>query len=644
MLTALRKGAQSWIGKVVLGIIAVTFVIAFGVVGNLTNPKEVLVKVDSHEIMVSEFRRTYEIELDRLRQRFPDNAEVLASQLNLRDQVLQRMINRYLMLREADARGLTVTEDELKETLTSRTDFQVDGRFDYETYRQILQQNRLTPADYENQLREDLLLGKHQRNLTAGLIVGAPQIEQRYRIQNERVEVDYIYADPDKVKLAKRPTLEAQQAHYKSHPDRFTQPARFQIRYFNLSLSLLEPDAQVRPRAVERYYQRNLESEFSTPKRVRASHILKRLPQEADADRKAKVRAEMEAILVRARTGEDFAGLARTHSEDLSKERGGDLGFFNRDDMVPEFADAAFSLPAGAISGLVRSPFGLHIIKVTAIEPGEQKSLEEVREEIENKLRTLRAERRLELELERLPARIEKEGLDAVAQSLGAPAITSPFFDGSGVLKGLGSIGPLYGQLKGRRKGDRGVWRRNPVFGHIFYEVRDRKDSFVKSFDQVKSEVARQTAAEQRREAALAQAKSAFKELKAAEDFARYARGKALPVNTVSFTVIAPSIEGIGVNREFQRAAFRLDGDSPFALNIKDGKAYLMRFSRRYFAESENELALKEQIARSMEETLRRYVLDSEVGRLRARSQIDIVAPGYVAGSTAAPRRNPCGY
>ncbi len=354
MLTALRRSAQSWIIKVLLGMLAVVFVISFGV-GTFTNPKEVLVEIDSHEIMVSEFRRTYEIELDRLRQRFPDNAEVLASQLNLRDQVLQRMINRYLMLREAAARGLTVTEDELKETLTSRTDFQVDGRFDYETYRQILQQQRLTPAGYENQLREDLLLGKHQRNLTVGVIVGAPQIEQRYRIRNERVEVDYIYADPDKVKLDKRPTLEAQQAHYKSHPDRFTQPARFQIRYFNLSLSLLEPDAQVRPRAVERYYERNLESEFSTPKRVRASHILKRLPQEADADREAKVRAEMEAILASARAGEDFAGLARTHSEDLSKEKGGDLGVFNRDDMVPEFADAAFSLPAGGISGLVRS-------------------------------------------------------------------------------------------------------------------------------------------------------------------------------------------------------------------------------------------------------------------------------------------------
>ena len=142
----------------------------------------------------------------------------------------------------------------------------------------------------------------------------------------------------------------------------------------------------------------------------------------------------------------------------------------------------------------------------------------------------------------------------------------------------------------------------------------------------------------------MAQAKSAFKELKAAEDFARYARGKALPVNTVSFTVIDPSIEGIGVNREFQRAAFRLDGDSPFALNIKDGKAYLMRFSRRYFAESGNELALKEQIAGRMEETLRRYVLDSEVERLRARSQIDIIAPEYVAGSTAAPRRPRRGY
>src|SRR3990172_8359149 len=153
MLTTLRNNAQSWIIKVVLGIIVVTFVISFGVVNSITNRKEVIVKVGDTEILVTEYMRQYQEELDRLRQRFPDNAEALAAQLNLRQQVLDRIVDRHLLLTAAARQGV---------------------------------------------------------------IVGKAEVEHRYRVENEQVRVDYAYVDPGQVKLARAPTEEELKAYYQA--------------------------------------------------------------------------------------------------------------------------------------------------------------------------------------------------------------------------------------------------------------------------------------------------------------------------------------------------------------------------------------------------------------------------------------------
>ena len=636
MLTTLRNHAQSWLIKVVLGIIVITFVISFGV-GTFTNPKEVLVKIGSHEILVSEYMRRYQEDLDQLRKRFPDNAEALAAQLNLRQQVMDRMVNRYLMLTAAAEQGLMVNEDEVKDAVTSQPAFQLDGHFDFNTYRQILAQNNLTPAQFEFRMREDLLLNKYQRNQIAGVIVGKAEVEQRYRIENERAEVDYVFVDPARVKLPRAPNDAELKAYYEAHPDEFTQPAQFKLSYFVLGLSNLEEEVQVRDRAVERYYERNAEREFTTPKRVRASHILKRLPKDASEEQVAKAHKALEAVLAKARAGEDFAKLAKANSEDPSAAKGGDLGLFSHDDMESTFADTAFALPKGGISDIVRTPFGLDIIKVTDIQPGQRKALDDVRAEIAAKLRTQRAEHKLELELERVPDRLRRDGMDAVAKSFNVPLRTTPFFDGKGILQGLGSAGPLYAQISKRRQGDVGVWRRNPEQGHVFYRIEEKKDAFVPPLDAIKARVSAATQEQQRRERATALAKETFQKLQDGQKLEAFAKSYGLPVKTVSFTIVDSSIEGIGVNREFQRASFGLTTQKPYALNIKDEKAYLIRLKRRFLPPADQASQAKQQLANRIESALRDYVLNTEIERLRSQVKVDVLAPEYLASNSTAP-------
>lgn len=110
---------------------------------------------------------------------------------------------------------------------------------------------------------------------------------------------------------------------------------------------------------------------------VRASHILLRVEAKTPDATRNHTRARIDGLLKRARSGEDFAALAREHSQDSSAAAGGDLGYFPRDKMVPAFAQAAFSLKPGEISDVVTTDYGYHIIKVTdrqAIVPYDQVS------------------------------------------------------------------------------------------------------------------------------------------------------------------------------------------------------------------------------------------------------------------------------
>jgi peptidyl-prolyl cis-trans isomerase D len=146
---------------------------------------------------------------------------------------------------------------------------------------------------------------------------------------------------------------------------------------------------------VRKYYEQNA-ARFGQPEQRQASHILLSYkPNASDAD-KAKVRAKAEDVLAQVRKSPgSFAALAKKYSEDPgSAAKGGDLGYFSRGMMVPQFEDAAFRLKSNEISGLVESEFGLHIIKVTGIKAGKQRALQEVRAEIERDLKRQGAARR----------------------------------------------------------------------------------------------------------------------------------------------------------------------------------------------------------------------------------------------------------
>jgi len=142
----------------------------------------------------------------------------------------------------------------------------------------------------------------------------------------------------------------------------------------------------VKPEAVSDFYQKN-QDKFQQGPRVRASHILIGIPQNADPATKQQAKAKAEALLKDLKAGQDFAATAKANSQDPgSAPNGGDLGYFEKGQMVPPFEQAAFALKPGDMSEVVESQFGYHIIKVADKQDSRVVPLEEAKQQIEQYL------------------------------------------------------------------------------------------------------------------------------------------------------------------------------------------------------------------------------------------------------------------
>jgi peptidyl-prolyl cis-trans isomerase C len=168
--------------------------------------------------------------------------------------------------------------------------------------------------------------------------------------------------------------------------------ARKDISIGRLIETEIAPRVAVKPEQVEAFYKSNPD-QFSQPEQVRARHILISVPETADAAAKAQAKSKAQQILKEIKAGKDFAALAKQHSQDPgSAPNGGDLGIFQQGQMVGPFNDAAFSLKPGAISNLVETQFGYHIIRVDEKQPARTVPLEEARPKIEQDLQNLNRE------------------------------------------------------------------------------------------------------------------------------------------------------------------------------------------------------------------------------------------------------------
>ncbi|MDH5637843.1 MAG: SurA N-terminal domain-containing protein [Nitrospinota bacterium] len=368
MLDVFREGAKSWLSKVFIWGVAFTFVgAAFMVWGQQGAQRLVAVAmVGDEEITRADwYQRTKAIENNLRAQLGGQLDPELLKSLNSRSMALDALIEEALMRREAVIAGVDVSDEEARETVMGMREFMTDGMFDRRKYQDILNLNGYKPADFEANIRQDILTAKFRSLIQRAVRVSDAEALDGYLGDNQEVVVAYAEASEESLRKEISPSDDELKDWYSKRQLEFETPDRRKFRIMTAYPGSFELTVSVSEEEMKDYYDKHTE-EFDTSEAVEASHILAKVQMDAPAEADKAARAKVEKALARVEAGEDFAEVARQMSEDAANaSKGGALGKFTRGQMVQAFEDVVFTMSTDEISKPFKTPFGWHVVKVT---------------------------------------------------------------------------------------------------------------------------------------------------------------------------------------------------------------------------------------------------------------------------------------
>ncbi len=560
MLDRMRRH-KAWL-KWSLGLVVVAFILLYvpsfldPLGGTGTNPNDAIATIDGRPVTVGTFQRLYQQQIQSLRQAYGGQmTDDMLRQMGIAQRVVQQMIDEEAMIAEAERLGLRVSDAELRERILRMPGFQENGQFIGDArYRQVLQMQRppLRASEFEAQLRKGLLAEKLQATVTAWVLVSDPDVTREYQQRNEKVKLEMAAFFADRFSAGITPTDAEINAHFAADQERYRLPEKRRVRYVSIDTDALRARMTVTAPEVEARYRENM-AMFATPEQARASHILFK----TEGKDEATVRKAAEDVLARVKAGGDFAALAKQYSEDTSAETGGDLDFFAREAMVKEFSDAAFAMAPGEISDLVKSTHGFHIIKTTDKRLATTRTLAEVRAQLEEQLKSEKAQAEAQAIADRAARDIKAPGdLDRVAQARGLSVSDSGLFSRDEPLAGLGFAPAVAAEAFTMEQGKvSGQLRTNQ--GFAFITLTEIKAPTLPTLDQVKDtvrdDVIRAKAVELARARAATMSQAARR-----GSFAAAAKAAGVEVKTTELVTRGSALPDVGVNTTVDDAVFAL--------------------------------------------------------------------------------------
>ena len=522
-------------------------------------PSDVVATVDGTDIRGADFQRRYQNQVQAYQQQYGGNInEQLLRQLGIDQQILQQMVDEQAALAEAERQGIRVSDEELAQQIFSIPALQENGRFIGEQrYEQLLasQYPPMTKGDFEDNLRRSMMIDKLRSAVTDWMAVSDADVEREYRNRNEKVKLQVVALTADKFRDKVTVTDADIASYYSAHQAEYRKGEQRKIKYLLVDRDQIRSRVTVTPQDVESYYNANVQ-QFQTPEQVRASHILLK----TDGKDEAAVRKQAEDILKQAKApGADFAALAKKYSEDDgSKANGGDLDYFTKGRMVPEFEQAAFSLQPGQISDLVKSQFGFHIIKVVDKKPAGTRTLDEVRSQIQETLAAQRVDQQIEARTRDLDARITKPGdIDVVGKEAGASVAETGFFTRDEPIPGLGPAPQIAAQAFQMKDGEVSKAVQSPR-GPVYITVTGKRDPYVPKLEEVKDKVRDDVIKMKAADMSKQRAGEIAATLRSAKDFAAAAKAQGLEAKESQLISRGSPLPDIGVSPEVDAVAFDL--------------------------------------------------------------------------------------
>ncbi len=561
MLKVFRDNLKNlaWILWVIIAITVLAIAADFGASVRGRGGADTVAKVGSETVSRVELQRAYQNITNMYRQiyggQLPPNMEKQLYQQALSQTVVQKTL-----LLEARRLGLSVTDAELRDRILSIPGFKDDqGRFIGEAaYTQILQSNQITPADFEKELRNEMLIKKLNEALSANLYVSEDEIQRAYRDQVERAKIRYIQVPRARFATQTSAPPAEVAAYYQAHKQEFSLPEQRDLAYLLVNGYQLADQVKVSDQDLQSYYDAH-KAEFSQEEQVKARHVLVMVNDKRDD---AQARARVEEARKKLAGGADFAAVAREYSDDTaSKDQGGDLGWFGRNKMVKEFEDAAFGAPVGKLVGPVKSSFGYHLIEVTGKRPAGQQPFDAVKEQIRARLTAERSRDLAESKAKDLAARLSAKK-PADASALKALAAQNPGVTFGEAKVGAGDAVPGVGlalntPVFALKKGEVSQAIQLPQGWAIAY-VKDVIPAHVPELKEVEPRVQAAVISQKLQQATMKALEDARQQIAQGKTLDQVAAGLGVQVKESPELSAQSSIPGVGYNPELTKAVMAL--------------------------------------------------------------------------------------
>ncbi|MBS0287525.1 MAG: SurA N-terminal domain-containing protein [Proteobacteria bacterium] len=384
MLQSLRDKAQGWIAWIIIGMIAITFIL-FGTENFFKSGRDnTVADVQGTPISVQELDMAYKRYLNQA----GNESVAKLDPTFVKKEILQSMIDETIMMSDAKKIGLTISQQRIGLMLNSIPFFIKDGHFSEDAYARFLMNTGYTDKSFQSYIKTALIKQQLEQGLmqTSFSLPSDLDTLVKYILQKR----DFRFLTIDRAALEKDIVLKDDEikAYYEKHLNDFKTEEQVAVEYVVLSLQKLMDEYQPTEEEIQAYYHENA-ALFNDPERVQVAHILISVPKNADEKTFKAANERILDIQNRLKKGESFESLAKSLSDDkTSAVNGGKLEWISKGEMIPEFEKSAFALAnKGDVSEPVHTEFGLHLIKLLDKQKAKSKSFDTVKDDIVAKMK-----------------------------------------------------------------------------------------------------------------------------------------------------------------------------------------------------------------------------------------------------------------
>ena len=638
MLSTIREHADSWLIKAILWLIILAFIgtifYSWGMGGASSSGGGVIATVQGDKIFQGEYDRTFNNLVDFYRQQFRNQfSDEMIKKLDLKTQALEALIQKKLLLQEAEKQNLRVSDAELISHIQGLQVFQNEKKFSEQSYRNYLQFQRVTPGEFEDNQRENLVLTKLEKLFGTSSKVSQSEIQEAFRNEEEKSKLDYVRFNDDHFQADKTFTDQELNDFFQANKKQFEIPAQIQVEYIKIEPKTYLDEIKPRDEDIEDYYQTKI-ADFRVKKMYRASHILAHVKsaeiegdasieeKQKQAEEKAKARAT--ELLGKVKAGADFGEVAKKHSDDPgSGSQGGSLGEFPKGTMVSAFESALDKLAIGGISEPVLTPFGYHIIKLESRTEERFKPLEEVREEVIQSLKEIKARQKVRRTAKHIYQDGEKTGdLKSAAEKNQVQTATSEFFSRENHnLPEIGNQPQFFNTAFsiGENKVSQPIHTQEASY---ILKLAGNKEPYIPELKEVREPVERALTERVNEKLTSSKFKELEQKLAQEKDLEKIIKGMDLSVKHTPFFSMADSIPGIGNIKEVKEKALAMKVGDTATAKVRNRFYLFKRTEKEDAGEPDKEQAQK--IIKRIKQEKSRQIFQEWVDNLKAGADIMI--------------------